>query len=131
MSNATTATGRGRVDATTEQPELSRAPGSWLRERAWLLDRLVALAVFVYSLPTLPVYSADPTRLAALAVVSAVLCGSYLLRRRYPLVVLGIMLVAACVHPLLGASIIVADFMLLLAVYNVPLWFLSSCEGVV
>lgn len=123
MSNATTATGRGRVDATAGQPAPTRAPGWWLRERMWLLDLLVALAVFVYSLLTLPEHSWDPAQLAALAAVSAGLCGPYLFRRRYPLAVLGVMLAAAFVHPLLGAPIIAADVMLLLAVYNVATRF--------
>lgn len=123
MRRITTATGRGTADATAEQPPLPRAPGSWLRERVWLLDLLVALAVFVYNLPTLAVYSSDPMRLAALTAVSAGICGPYLFRRRYPLAVLGVMLAAAFVHPLLGAPIIIADFMLLLAVYNVATRF--------
>ncbi|WP_019158378.1 sensor histidine kinase [Brevibacterium senegalense] len=119
MSSASTATGRGTTDATTEQPELPRAPGSWLRDRAWLLDVLVALAVFVYNLPILPVYVDDGPRLAGLILVSVALCAPYLLRRRYPLAVLAVMLTAACVQLVLGAPIIAADFMLLLAVYNV------------
>lgn len=90
-----------------------------MRERAWLLDVLVALAVFAYNLPILPVYVSDGPRLVGLIVVSVGLCAPYLWRRRYPLVVLGVMLTAACVQVLLGAPIIAADFMLLLAVYNV------------
>lgn len=114
-----TATGRGRASATTEQSELPRAPGSWLRERVWLLDLLVALAVFLYNLPILPVYVADGPRLVALVIVSVGLCAPYLLRRRYPLAVFAGIFVAACVQLVLGAALIPADLMLLLAVYNV------------
>lgn len=133
MRHAITSAGRGAADVTIEQPEPIRAPGSWLRERAWLLDLLVALAVWAYNLPTLPVYSSDPARLAALMAVSAGLCGSYLFRRRCPLAVLAVMLAVACVHPLLGAPIIAADVMLLPALYNVAAryqWRLSLTAAV-
>lgn len=114
-----TATRRGTADATAEPPEPPQAPGSWLRERVWLLDLLVVLAVFVYNLPILPVYVADGPRLVALAAVSVGLCAPYLLRRRYPLVVFGVIWAAAWVQLVLGAALIPADVMLLLAVYNV------------
>lgn len=128
MSNVSTATGRGRASATTEHAGLPRAPGSWLRERVWLLDLLVALAVFLYNLPILPVYVADGPPLVALVIVSVGLCAPYLLRRRYPLAVFAGIFVAACVQLVLGAALIPADLMLLLAVYNVATryrWVLS------
>lgn len=128
-----TATGRGTADVATERPELMRAPGSWLRERAWLVDLLVALAVFAYNLPILPVYAPAGPQLVVLILVSIGLCAPYLLRRRYPLAVLAVMLTAACVQLFLQAPLIPADLMLLLAMYNVATrfrWLISLLGAV-
>ncbi len=82
-----------------------------MRERVWLFDLLVVLAVFLYSLPILPVYVADGPCLVALAAVSVALCVPYLLRRRYPLAVFGMIWAAAWVQLVLGAALIPADVM--------------------
>lgn len=103
-------------------------PGAWLRNRVWLVDMLVVIGVFLYNLPIIPVYADGVAAGVGLVAVSAVVCAPYLLRRRYPLVVLGIMLVAACIQLMLGAPILAADAMLLFAVYNVAtryLWWVS------
>ncbi|MDN5688294.1 MAG: sensor histidine kinase [Brachybacterium sp.] len=94
-------------------------PGSWLRGRIWLIDLLVAAGVFFYSVPILPLFAHSSFQFVALVLVSAVICGSYVLRRRYPVRVLGIILVAASVQVLLQAPVLPADAMLLVAVYNV------------
>lgn len=94
----------------------------------WLVDLLVAIGVFAYNLPVTPAYAESPGQAMALLALSAVLCGTYLLRRRYPLAVLGGMLLAAFVQLLLGSPILVADALLLFAVYNVAtrhLWWVS------
>ncbi|MFC0673848.1 sensor histidine kinase [Brachybacterium hainanense] len=93
-------------------------PGSWFRERTWLVDLLVTMAVFLYNLPIFPLYARDPLHAVALLLVSAVICGSYLLRRRFPVGVLALMIATTSVQLLLGAPILAADAMLLLAVYN-------------
>ena len=123
MSIARNAAWRGREDATDEQPDLTRGPGSWLRERVWVLDLLVALAVFLYNLPILPVYVAGGPWLVAMVVVSVGLCVPYLLRRRFPLAVFGAIFAAACLQLLLGTALIPADVMLLLAMHNVATRF--------
>ncbi|MEX3510934.1 sensor histidine kinase [Kocuria carniphila] len=108
-------------------------PGSWLGTRAWLLDLLVVVGVFLYNLPIIPIYAIDVVAGVGLVGVSVVLCGPYLLRRRYPLGVLGVMLLAACVQLALGAPILAADAMLLFAVYNVAtryLWWASLVGAV-
>lgn len=92
------------------------------------------VGVFLYNLPIIPIYVDDVIVGIGLVVVSAVLCGPYLLRHRYPIAVLGIMLAAACVQLLLGAPILAADAMLLFAVYNVAtryLWWVSLAGTVV
>lgn len=94
----------------------------------WLVDLLVAVGVFLYNLPIIPIFADGPGAAVGLVVVSAALCGPHLARRRFPLAVLGIMLVAACVQLVLGAPILAGDAMLLFAVYNVAtryLWWVS------
>lgn len=84
--------------------------------------------MFLYNLPLVPIFAHDPGQAAGQILVSVALCAPYLLRRRLPLPVLGVMLVAACVQLLLGAPILAADAMLLFAVYNVAtryLWWIS------
>lgn len=98
----------------------------------WLLDLAVVLAVFVYNVPILPMYGATGPRLIALATVSVGLCAPYLFRRRYPLAVFAVIWAAAWVHLALGAPLIPADVMLLLAVYNVATryrWSVSLPAG--
>lgn len=110
------------------EPTAAGGPGSWWRERPWLIDLLVAIGVFLYNLPLVPIFAHDPGQAAGQILVSVALCAPYLLRRRLPLPVLGVMLVAACVQLLLGAPILAADAMLLFAVYNVAtryLWWIS------
>lgn len=109
------------------------SPGSWLVSRAWLLDLLVVAGVFLYNLPIIPVFVDDAVAGIGLVLVSAVLCGPYLLRRRYPLGVLGVMLLAACVQLLLGAPLLAADAMLLFAVYNAAtryVWWVSLAGAI-
>lgn len=94
----------------------------------WLVDLLIAIGVFAYNLPITPAYAESPGHAIALLVLSAVLCGTYLLRRRYPLAVLAVMLLAVFMQLLLGSPILAADAMLLFAVYNVAtrhLWWVS------
>ena len=94
-------------------------PLAWIRERMWLVDALIAVGVFLYNLPIFPAYADGPLHGIALLLLSAVLCGSALVRRRRPLTALGTMLGAAIAHLLLGAPVLVADVMLLLGVYTV------------
>jgi signal transduction histidine kinase len=102
--------------------------GSWFSGKMWFVDLLVAGGVFLYNLPILPAYVREPWQGAALLVVSGALCFLWLLRRRYPLGVLLVLLLAAWVHTLLGAPLLAADVMLLLAVFNVATrhrWWVS------
>ncbi|WP_092108814.1 sensor histidine kinase [Brevibacterium sandarakinum] len=104
-------------------PGVSPSPGSWFRERMWLVDLLVAFGVFLYNLPTMPASALhlidDPVSYATLTVLSLVMCAIYILRRRFPLAVLVAMLALACAQLLFGAPIIMADIILLFGVYTV------------
>lgn len=110
---------KGTRAVATERPGRMRAPGAWWHERFWIIDLLVAVVVFTYGLPILPVYSMNLMSLALTGVISAGMCGAYLFRRRHPLRVFTVLLLLAFVHVLLGTPVIAADFLLLLAVYNV------------
>lgn len=133
-------TPKAALSEMTESPAIQRStsgpsageggsppPGSWLRERIWLVDLLVALGVFLYNLPTMPTAALhlidDPGSYIALAVLSLVICAVYLWRRRYPLAVLITMLAVACAQFFFGAPVIMADVMLLFALYNVATRF--------
>lgn len=94
----------------------------------WLVDLLIAVGVYLYSVPIIPFYAAGPPQGIALFLVSAAICGPYVLRRRFPLGVLGVMLLAASAQILLGAPLLPADAMLLFAVYNAAsrlIWWVS------
>jgi signal transduction histidine kinase len=126
MKGMTAPTAKEREDTTAGQRTPVKATAAWLRQRVRLLDFVVTASVFLYNLPILPayyLYFSDPRKLAALLAISATICGSYLLRRRYPLGVLAVMLVAAWIQLAVGEPIIPADFLLLLAVYNVATRF--------
>lgn len=89
----------------------------------WLVDLLVAVGVFLYNLPTIATSAPHLTYgsgdYAALVVLSLVMCAIYILRRRSPLAVLVAMLALACAQLLFGAPIIMADIIVLFAVYTV------------
>lgn len=103
------------------EPRTANGPAPRSRLLWWLVDLLIALGVFVYSLPLMPVEASDLARLIVHATVVVVLCVSYLWRRWYPLVVFLVMLVVASVPPLLDEhdALLAADVMLLFSVYNV------------
>lgn len=85
----------------------------------WLVDLLVAGFALVYTFMLLGLYAAGPAHLAALAVVSLVICAAHLFRRLYPLAVFAVIAGAMLVHLLLGAPVLPADVLLLVAVYTV------------
>lgn len=92
------------------------------------MDLLVAVGVFLYNLPIIPIYADDAATAIGLLVTSAALCVPHLLRRRYPLLVLGVMLTAAFLQLLFNAPVLAVDAMLLFAVYNIAtlyLWWIS------
>lgn len=92
--------------------------------RIW--DFALALAVFVYNAPIQGVGGASPWYEFGIPLG---LCAPWVVRRRWPLTVMGIMLAAAVVQSLLAMDVLVADFMLAAGVYNVALryrWPFSS-----
>lgn len=114
-------TNRVAEDHATESPP--GASRTWLRERPWLVDLLVVLVVFAYNLPThftsVPGGSMPGTGF----VLSFFLCAPYLLRRRFPLHVFGVILFTAWSQAALGVGLLAADLMLVFALYNVALCF--------
>ncbi|WP_207956933.1 sensor histidine kinase [Rubrobacter tropicus] len=99
------------------------ASSSWLRERPWLVDVVVALAVFAYNLPIQVRYVPDGLWPGTGTVVAVGLCAPYVLRQRHPLPVFGIILLTAWLQLVLGVGFIPADIMLAFALYNVAVRF--------
>lgn len=117
-------TPRRAADRAAQYPASPRGGArAWLRERPWLVDLLVALAVFTYSLLTqfasIPEGLPPGTGFA----VSFFLCAPYVLRRRFPLPVFGIILLVAWAQTALGVLLVMADLMVAFALYNVALRF--------
>jgi len=104
-------------------PELKGASSPWLRERPWLVDVVVVLAMFAYNLPIQARYVPDGLWTGTGVVVSVGLCAPYVLRRRYPLIVFGIILLTAWLQLVLGVGNLPADIMLAFALYNVAVRF--------
>ncbi|WP_063765453.1 sensor histidine kinase [Nonomuraea candida] len=94
------------------------ASASWFRQRPWVVDLVVVLAVFTYNLPIQVSFVPGGLWPGTGAVVSLGLCAPYLARRRHPLRVFCAVLLAAVVQVLLGVGLLVADVMLLFALYN-------------
>ena len=101
---------------------VGRAPAgasrSWFQQRPWVVDLVVVLAVFTYNLPIQMGFVPDGLWPGTGVVVSLGLCAPYLARRRYPLGVFCAVLLSAVVQVLLGVGLLVADVMLLFALYN-------------
>lgn len=116
--------GKQDESVTNEGRELGDSSGSWLRGRPWLIDLVLVLAVFSYNLPFQLTYARNGwLPLAAVTVISVGLCAPYVLRRRYPLRVFGILLLAAWVQLLLDVEVLPVDVMLAFALYNVATRF--------
>lgn len=105
--------------ATTAPPASDRIPGPWSRIPRWTPDVVVAVAATLYTLPLLPEHAESGPRLAALVILALAIAASLPWRRARPLPVLAIMLVAAAGHLVLGAPLVAADVLLLVAVYTV------------
>lgn len=115
---------KGEEDRATDGQEPGRASSSWLRDRPWLIDLAVALAVFAYNLPLVTVYTRDGVLLFGAAIIVSVgLCAPYVLRRRYPLPAFGIIALAGWLQLLVGVGVVAADIMLAFALYNVAVRF--------
>ena len=103
-------------------PEPKATSSSWLREPSWFADVVVILAVFAYNLLALP-YVPDGLWPGTGIVFSVGLCAPYVLRRRYPLIVFGIIALTAWLQFVLGVGILAADIMLAFALYNIAAHF--------
>jgi signal transduction histidine kinase len=84
---------------------------------------VVVLAMFAYNLPIQGAYVPDGLWPGTGIVVSVGLCAPYVLRRGYPLIVFGIILLTAGSQLVLGVGILPADTMLAFALYNVAARF--------
>jgi signal transduction histidine kinase len=107
---------------------------NWFQRHPRVVDLVVVLAVFSYNLPiqlgSVPGHLWPGTGI----VLSAGLCAPYLLRRRHPLGAFACIQSVALVQLALGVELLVADVVLLLAVYNLAVrarWYVSAASAVV
>ena len=107
---------------------------NWFQQHSRVVDLVVVLAVFAYNLPiqlgSVPDHLWPGTGL----LLSAGLCAPYLMRRRYPLAAFAAIQLVAFLQVLLVVELLVADVMLLLAVYTLAVrtrWFVSACAALV
>lgn len=91
----------------------------WPTVRGRLIDAVVVVSVFVYNAPIQFAAVPDGLWSGAGLVLSVGLCLPYLWRRQRPLLVFGLIFVVALVQLMLGVELLVANVMLLLALYNV------------
>lgn len=108
--------------------------GNWIQQHPRIVDLVVVLAVFAYNLPIQLGSVPDHLWSGTGIVLSAGLCAPYLLRRRYPLAVFVVIQLVAFVQILLGVELLVADVMLLLAIYNLAVrahWYVSAAAALV
>lgn len=107
---------------------------TWFQQHPRIVDLVVVLAVFAYNLPIQLGSVPDHLWSGTGIVLSAGLCAPYLLRRRHPLGVFAVIQAVAFLQVALGMELLVADVMLLLAVYNVAVrtrWYVSASSAVV
>lgn len=94
-------------------------PQRWLARHRRGMDLLVVGLVLAYNQLVLPLAAfSSRSDFWVLQAASACLCLAYPLRRRHPLAVFGVMILAACVQLLINphAALLPADLMLLLIV---------------
>ena len=113
-------------------------PQRWLARHRRGMDLLVVGLVLAYNQLFLPLAAfGSRSDFWMLQAASVCLCLAYPLRRRHPLAVFAVMILTACVQPLIGphAAIIPADLMLPLIVHHLAAsrrWTTSlPCAGVV
>ena len=110
---------RGR---SASPPAIVGAPpapaGSWFERHAHLIDLIVIGAVFIYNLPIQ--FAAVPEHLwtGTGLLLSLGLCAPYMFRRQHPVPVFLTILIVAVIQLALDVDPLVADLMLVLALYN-------------
>lgn len=91
---------------------------SWFDAHPLVLNLVIALAVFVYNLP-IQFASVPGNMWPGLGLLfSFGLCAPYLVRHRYPLAVFLTIAVVAFVHVVIGIGLLMADVMVLFALYT-------------
>lgn len=117
-----------------DAPTLSGGTSSWLQLHPRLVDLMLVLAIFAYNLPIQ--FGAVPGHLwlGTGLLVSVGLCAPGLWRRQWPAATYLVIQLVAVTQVLLGISLVVADAMLLLAVYTLASrrrWQLSGMAALI
>ncbi len=91
---------------------------SWVEAHPILINSVIAAAVFVYNLP-IQFASVPEGMWSGTGVLFSIgLCAPYLIRHRYPLAVFAAISVVAAVHLAVGIELMIADVMILFALYR-------------
>ncbi|PCC26780.1 hypothetical protein CIK75_01395 [Glutamicibacter sp. BW78] len=106
------------VDSAPTPIEGTASSGTWFDKHPRVVDLVIVLAVFSYNLPIQIASVPDNLWSGSGILVSLGLCTPYLFRRRFPLRVFIVILLVVAVQLLLGIGLLVADVMLLFALYN-------------
>lgn len=99
---------------------LREPPAPWWQRHARLIDAVTVGLLFAYNLPLIGATAGVAhgwATTAGLAVISAVLCGAYVVRRRYSFEAFAVMVVAAFAQLLLNAGVMVMDLLLVFMVF--------------
>lgn len=99
---------------------LSEPPAPWWQRYARLIDVVTVGAVFAYNLMVIGAFTGAGRGWvvnAALVLISVVLCGTYVVRRRYPLGAFAVMTGMAFVQLPLNAGVMVADLLFVFMVF--------------
>lgn len=107
---------------------------TWFQQHPQAVDLVVVLAVFAYNLPIQHGSVPESLWTGTGIVLSLGLCAPYLARQQHPLPVFAVIQVVAFLQVLLGVELLVADIMLLLAVYNLAVrdrWYVSAAAALV
>lgn len=123
-----------REDRNEAAQSAGAEESSWFQQHPRVVDLVVVLAIFTYNLPiqigSMPNYLWPGTGI----LLSAGLCAPYLLRRRYPFGSFACIQIVAIIQVVLSVELLVADVMLLLAVYNLAVrarWNVSAISAAV
>lgn len=134
MSKVSISDPRAGTDLPESPPPVS-GWGRWRERNSRILDAIVVTLVFVYNLGFVVAITGPSgwQMFTALLVVSALVCGPFVFRRRYPRASTAVMIAAAFAQVLLGAGIMFVDVMLAFAVFSLATrlrWMWSAAATV-
>lgn len=116
-------------DSTHKGPGRYESVGSWFETHPMAINLIVVLAVFSYNLPIQFASVPEGMWPGIGLIISGGLCLPYLVRHTRPLLVFIIIFVAIAIQLAVGVGLLIADVMLLFALYTLSSrfrWFVSA-----